>query len=465
MRPFTRGTSLEVNAAQRFAEHALSLSADTVPQAAVAAAKAFLLDTLGVGIAGARANYSGEVLSVAEAWGPAPQAAAMVLGRRVALPAHAAAFVNAFQIHCQEFDCVHEAAVVHPLATIVAALMADTARLQPVDGRTVLAAIIAGVDVAAGLGLAAQSALKFFRPATAGIFGSVAALARIRRLDVDTTVSAFGHALAFVSGTMQAHVEGKPGLALQIGNAARNALVAVDLAVAGVPGVSRSIDGPFGYFSLLEDDADLTEVLAELGKRYRIVEVSHKPFPTGRAAHGALFATQTLMAEHGVSAGNLESLSYRAPPLIYRLVGRRINASLSPNYARLCFAYLGAVVLLRGTLGLADFSAESLADPEVHALAARIEVIPDDNPDPAAFTPAVATARLRDGSVATVRVSNQPGSPESPLTWPQQLAKFRACVEFGSGGRAGKAAFELPQLILAMESESSVTNLWSKACF
>jgi 2-methylcitrate dehydratase PrpD len=262
---------------------------------------------------------------------------------------------------------------------------------------------------------------------------------------------------------MQAHVEGMPGLALQIGNAARNALIAVDLAVARVPGVSRSLDGPFGYLSLFEDDADLTEVLADLGGRWRIVEVSHKPFPTGRAAHGALLATQTLMAEHGVSADNLERLTYRAPPLVHRLVGRRINMALTPNYARLCFAYLGAVTLLRGTVGLADFSAESLADPRVHALAARIETSADDNPDPAAFTPATAIARLRDGRVATVRIVAQPGSPDSPLTWQQQLAKFHSCVDFGSDSGGAKGASELPQLVLAMENESDVTNIWSKA--
>jgi 2-methylcitrate dehydratase PrpD len=96
-------------------------------------------------------------------------------------------------------------------------------------------------------------------------------------------MDAFGYALAFASGTMQAHLEGKPTLAIQVAAAARSAVEAVDLALAGLPGPGASIDGPFGYLPLFEDAFDLGPVLAALGQRHRIEEVSWKPFPTGCA--------------------------------------------------------------------------------------------------------------------------------------------------------------------------------------
>ncbi len=40
------------------------------------------------------------------------------------MPAQSAAIVNANQIHCLEFDCVHEGAVLHPMATILSAVFA-----------------------------------------------------------------------------------------------------------------------------------------------------------------------------------------------------------------------------------------------------------------------------------------------------------------------------------------------------
>ncbi|WP_082602264.1 MmgE/PrpD family protein [Phenylobacterium sp. Root700] len=419
-----------MNPAEVLIDHALGLEWAALPEPARQAARIFLHDTLCVGVAGANAPYADAIRAAASGWGAGSECS--VLGRpELRLPAPSAAFVNAFQIHSQEFDCVHEPAVVHPLATIASVLIAEAERSGPYGGEDLLTALAAGVDVAAGLGVAATTSLKFFRPATAGIFGCVAALARLRRLPRVVALDALGYALAFAGGTMQAHTEGKPALPVQIANAARGAITAVDVAVAGLPGPLRSIDGPFGYLTLFEDGYDLAPVLESLGKVHRIAEVSWKPFPTGRAAHGAIVATQALMAQHGLTADDLESLTYSAPPLIKRLVGRQVIEGMGPAHARLCFPYLAGLVLTRGAVGLGDFTAASLADPALHAIAAKISVEDNGDPDPAAFTPAVAVARTRDGRELRIEVAAQFGSPAWPLSREQHLEKARSCLAFG----------------------------------
>jgi 2-methylcitrate dehydratase PrpD len=371
------------------------------------------------------------VLRAVTGWGGAGPCG--VLGRALRLPAPDAAFVNAFQIHSQEFDCVHEPAVVHPLATVAAALLAEIDRGAPVTGTELLTALVAGVDVAAGLGTATTTPLRFFRPATAGVFGSVAAVARLKRLTPETTRNALGYALAFASGTMQAHVEGKPALPVQVAQAARSAIQAIDLAIAGLPGPMDAIEGPFGYLKLFESGFDGARLRHDLQHGHRIAEVSWKPFPTGRAAHGAIVATQTLMREHQVTADMLASLVYHAPSLIHRLVGRAATATMTPAYARLCFPYLAGTVLQTGTVGLGDFTAQRLGDPVRLATAARVSVVVNDNPDPAAFTPAHAVARLHDGRTLRVDVAAQFGSPQWPLSREQHLQKARDCLAFGDG--------------------------------
>jgi 2-methylcitrate dehydratase PrpD len=82
-------------------------------------------------------------------------------------------------------------------------------------------------------------------------------------------------------------------------------------------------------------------------------------------------------------------------------------------------------------VSLGDFSEESLRDPDVLALAERIRVEADDNPDPAAFVPAMATAALADGQVLRAEVSRQFGSPSWPLTREEHFTKARACLAFG----------------------------------
>lgn len=429
-------------ASHRLVDHALGVSWDDLPPSAQQATRNFLHDSIAVGIAGRNAALADEAFGAAKMWSGLG-GTGFVLGRpseRLTTP-HAA-FANAYQIHSQEYDCVHEPAVAHPMASVLAVLLAEAGR-APVSGKDFLAGIVAGVDIVASLGVAVKSPLKFFRPATAGVFGSIGGLCRMRRLSPEVSRNAFGYGLAFASGTMQAHVEGKPALAIQVAAAARSAIEAADLARAGFEGPQGSIDGPFGYLSLFEDETDLEPVLADLGKRHRIEELSWKPFPTGRAAHGAIIALRSLMEREGVTAGNLRSFTYRAPPLIHRLVGRRPFAGMSVAYARLCFAWLAAVVLTRGTIDLADFAPDRLSDPELLALAERIVVEIDDNVDPAAFVPAIGTAVMADGKVVSEAVSRQFGSPEWPLSREEHLAKAQRCLAFGGLAQAHSGLIDL----------------------
>ncbi|MBI1263619.1 MAG: MmgE/PrpD family protein [Alphaproteobacteria bacterium] len=439
-----------MSAAEAFARHVLDLRWDAIPAPARAAAQAFLLDTLAVGIAGRRAWLADKVLGVARSWGraDADTPSAHVFGGGPRLPAPSAAFVNGFQIHCQEYDCVHEPAVVHPLAVIGAALMAQ-AEARPVSGADLLAALTGAVDVAAGLGVAALSPIRFFRPATAGLFGATLGIARLRGASLDQALDALGYALAQAAGTMQAHVEGKPALPLQIAGAARAALIANDLAAAGIPGPHDVFEGPYGYLSLFEERSDLAPVIASLGQTFRIAQVSYKPFPTGRAAQGGIVLMQRLR-QSGVRAPDIASLRLIAPPLIARLVGRPARADMQVNYARLCFGYCGALALNEGHVRLDGFTPDALANRDTLSLAARIEVVSDGSDNPAAFAPQTLEARLVTGEVRTLTIDALYGSPADPMGGDDIAAKRAECLAFGLMG---------PQLRLDASLQEAVADL------
>src|SRR5205807_8967404 len=101
--------------------HLARVAAGEVPKMARQAAKTFIADTLGVGIAGAMAPWRRAVFDIAAASGG--KAEATVWGSGQQLPLLAAVMVNAYQVHAQEFDCVHEGAVVHPMAAILPCLL------------------------------------------------------------------------------------------------------------------------------------------------------------------------------------------------------------------------------------------------------------------------------------------------------------------------------------------------------
>jgi 2-methylcitrate dehydratase PrpD len=447
-----------LTASARFAEHALGLTWHNLPAPVRQSAKLFLADTIGVGAAGARAPYAAAIRAL-EAAGS--HGTAQVLGASGKLSVCSAAFANAFQIHAMEFDCVHEPAVLHPCSAVLGALIAECTGGARLDGAALGAALVAGVDVAVALGMAARGRLTFFRPATSGIFGAVAALARARQMTQDQTVAAFGHALAFASGTMQAHVEGMPDLPLQVAAAARNAVIAADLAQAGIPGTRASIEGDFGYLALFEQGHDLEAAFAGLNSSNAVTDLSHKPFPTGRAAHGGIAAVQTLLTQNKLTADDIATLRYVAPSLIARLVGRPAQDGMRVAYARLCLPYLAARTLLHGTVGLDAFSPASLADPAVLALAQRVTVIADDNRDTSAFVPAALQATLRDGTCIEVAVPAVLGSPALPLDEASRLAKLRACLHFAG---VPEPAEDLTARIDQLEQLPDAGDLFRLAC-
>jgi aconitate decarboxylase len=394
------------------------------PEAARAAAKAFIADTLAVAVAGAGALWRCEILDMLAASGGTSEAAVWGGGER--LPLAGAAMLNAYQIHSQEFDCVHEAAVVHPMATALPALLGWAEREGGVSGARLLRAVVVAVDVAATLGVCSRAPMRFFRPANAGGFGATVGLAMLAGLDPDELRSAIGIYYGQCAGTMQAHAEASPQLAMQMGFAARNAVTAVELARRGMPGPRAPLSGEFGYFALFDGTVDPAP-FDRLGHAWRVTELSHKPFPSGRATHGGIDALQRLIEADGVTANRVVAGRFRVPPLTARLVGRPALVDMSAAYARLCLPYVGAVCLRRGGVGLEDFSAAALADSETLALARRLRVVVDANPDPNALTPQRVELDLAEGRTVVCSVTSVLGSPTRPLASAAARAKFDAC--------------------------------------
>ena len=56
----------------------------------------------------------------------------------------------------------------------------------------------------------------------------------------------------------------------------------------------------FGYLKLMETSYDRNVLLKDIGKVWRITEVAHKPFPSGRATHGVIDALRGLAIKHSL---------------------------------------------------------------------------------------------------------------------------------------------------------------------
>jgi 2-methylcitrate dehydratase PrpD len=452
---------MDMTLSERFAAHVAAARFEDLPADVLAQAKIFILDTFGVGVAGATAAGAAEIMAAARGWGAGEEAT--VWGRATRAPAGIAALLNGFQVHCQEFDCLCEPAVLHPMAAVLSAALAMAERRGGISGREFIAAVAVGVDVAGYLGIASHQALRFFRPATAGGFGAAAACGKLAGLGESAIAAAFGLQLAQMSGTMQAHVEASPVLPLQVGMNARAGLQSADLAATGLAGPRGALDGRFGYLPLVEGIYDLAPVDAGLGRRWLIGELSHKPYPAGRATHGAIEAVLTLQAAHGFGADDVDSIEIAGPPVLKALCGRPAIPDPAPAYARLCVGYVAAKALLHGYVGVEHYrGAAELTDPATYALAQRIRAVEDGSTDQSALSPQTVRVRLRTGTELSWSCETMLASPTRRLTRDQHLAKFRRCWTFADtplGADAGERLIEMVDGLEAVADMRAVAAL------
>jgi len=413
------------------AEHSL-------PQQTRDYAERLLADTLAVGTAGAaspealklHAAFAGEVGGVT--------------ARRfdgVRASPQDAAFCSGFAIHCLEWDAVHEGAVVHALSVVTAALLAQSDALGGSDAEAFLTALAVGVDLASGLGIAATGPMRFFRPATAGVIGGALACARLVNLPPAAFADVLGLAYSLASGTMQAHVEASIALPLQIGNAVRSAMAAVTLVEAGLDGPHDALEGHFGYSELIEP-LDLERYTSDLGRIWRIDEVAVKPFPSGRASHGALGELEALYGE-GLRLADVRRIELFAPPLIERLVARPYRPGMTPAYARLCLSILAPLMLRDGMIDPALFDNGALHAGELVALARNVSVECDNNPDSNAMVPQRLVVTKGDGTEIERVITASLGSIENPMNARQRGAKYDLCRSL-AGTRCDPRLFDDP---------------------
>lgn len=420
--------------------HLLATSEEALVDQAHATLRVLLCDTLAVMVAGLTAPVARPLAAAQSRW---CAGSSTVATRSLPTAPHELALVLAFAVHDQEFDAVHEEAVVHPFAVLTGALLAElSAARRAICGRHVAAALLLALDVAAGLGRTATQPMRFFRPAMASSLAATLALARLRGFDADTARRALGLALCQLSGTLQAHVEGTAGLALQMGFAAAAAQRAADLAELGCDAPRAALSGAFGYFALYEPEPDLSR-LEDLRPGAAVSEISLKPWPTGRAAHAALGALEEILAR-GEEGAEVSAIRLEAPPLVARLVGRPWRAGMSVSYARLCLQYLADRLLRDRRLDLFSFPPEALAKPPPER--PRIEVSAQPDGDPNALSPQRLHIEYGDGRTETRLIDEALGHPTRPLSGRARAAKIRHCLAF-----AGLPAAAEIQLYRAVE--------------
>ena len=418
------------------AERIGAIHYDGLPSDAVRWAKAAILDTGGVTLAGAAdpcAQIVERVLGVGQAGGEC-----LIFGSaRRAAPLDAA-LVNGTAAHALDFDDVSNSLGGHPSAPILPALFALGEVIdcpeKPIGGRDFIAAYVAGFETETriGRGVHFHHYEKGWHPtATLGVFGAAAACCHLLGLDRAKTAQALAIAASLASG-IKANF-GTMTKPLHVGHTARNGLFAALLARDGFTANAAALEHKQGFLMVFNGagNFDAEMILRDWGQPYDIVRpgLGVKQHPCCGSTHPAIDALLLLRAAHDIPPERVGRIDSWTHP-------RRLTHTDRPDPqsgldAKFSVQYCLARALLHGRIMLEHFEGEAFRDPAAQALLRRVHAAPHPEMSEASGEHLGAEVRItfEDGHTIAQRVGAALGrGPDNPLPEDALAAKFADCA-------------------------------------
>jgi 2-methylcitrate dehydratase PrpD len=430
-------TGPNVGLTEYLTEWGRALRFSDIPSDVLAEAIRHVVDGYGVGLSG-HGEEGHRILRdyVAEVGG-AEQV--QVFGTPLRASAELAALVNGQAMHAMDFDDTQLSTnpesvyglLTHPTTPVLGAASA-AAELVDADGKDLLTAYVAGVEVACRVADAMFSRHYqegFHTTGTVGAFGAVTAAGKLLGLSAEEMRYAFGIAAPLGGGYRENF--GTMTKPLHAGQAAQAGVFAARLAKAGFTSAVSIVEAPRGFYNAAAGGYEPSRIDGKLGDPFFLVDpgVSIKPYPSGSLSHPGQDAVLALVEEYDVQPEDVEEAvagtnSAMPNALIYAMPQTALEAKFS-------FPFFLAIAILRRRVGIAEFTDEVVRSPEVQEMMKRCHHVVDPEIDARGFQhlDTKVQIKLKDGTVLERTERAATGHPDKPISRAQIDTKFLECAE------------------------------------
>jgi 2-methylcitrate dehydratase PrpD len=423
-----------------------------IPDRVQTIATRHLLDGVGNALAARRLGHGLGAWTVAHALGGPAQARA-VTGRQ-AVSSPAATLATGVLLHALDFDDTHTRGLVHATAVSLPAAF-SVGQEVAASGAEILTAAIAGLETVCRLGAASPHGFHtrgLHATAVCGTLSSALVAGRLTSLSTPRLIDALGIAGSASGGLMEFLDTGADTKSLHPGMAGTNGVLAARLAAAGASGPASVIEGDRGiYRALSASAAEPDAVTRALGQRWETERISIKPYPSCQLMHAALDA---VAAAPRVAPDSIAEVEVAVHPDSVAIVCGPHAGTAPPHSsyaAKFDLPWSVAALLTDAEVTVGTYAGDSIARPDVAALAGRVRVVPTFTGGPAADAPGRAVIRLTDGSTVVGEVAGSRGTRANPLSEDDVLAKFV------DNCGAHRRATELAERIRGLAAEQSLT--------
>jgi 2-methylcitrate dehydratase PrpD len=406
----------------------------TLDNHTITQAKDRLIDIIGCTIGGANAPGCSELREVVREWGGKEEATVLIHGEKI--PAHNAAMVNSIMARSFDYGVftpyigekpiwVHNAESTVPTAITIA----DWKHL---GGKELLTALILGDDITTRITAASIKAISpgWDNPGTSAKFGTTAVASKLLELGEHQIINAWGIVLNQLAGSFQPIQDGTHSFKLAQGLAARDGVIAAELAGKGWGGAKDPLLGRYGYFALYCQQHDLERLTADLGKKFWGDSI-FKPYPSCRHIHSTIDCALKLVQNYDIKAKEIDKITLAVAPMHF---DSPLNQPFNPGdfpqgHVTFSLRYHIANILIRKQIKLEHLTEKMIRDPEIAELAGKIDItgtIPPDKIETASLI-----IKTKDGREFSAYEDFAKGNPvEKPLSKQEIEAKFRDNVAF-----------------------------------
>jgi 2-methylcitrate dehydratase PrpD len=407
-----------------------------IPPEVVRLAQGFVLDGLGVALAGSTDDCARIMQSQVRQM--AAKKESTVLGTGLSAPAAKAALANGVAGHAMDYDDTQLSTskegvyglLTHPTTPVLAAVLAVGER-EGISGRDFLLAYILGVEVECRIADAINPRhyqSGFHSTATVGGLGAAMAVGKIFRLGEEALIRTLGIAASMASGLRENF--GTMTKPLHAGRAAENGVVAALLAQDGFTAANNILEARRGFFSAMAGGYDESKIAGRLGRPYFMQEpgISIKPYPSGSLSHPAQDLILDLLNEHDLHAADIDSIdvgtnSNVPNALIYPMPKTALEGKFSIPFCM-------AIAVLERKAGIAQFTDRKVRERKVVELMKRVKLYVDEELEALGYDQVRSRIRIKltNGKTIEGRCDVARGHPEKPMSWAALGEKFRDCA-------------------------------------
>lgn len=407
-----------------------------IPSDVIQLARGFILDGLGVALAGSTDECARIVQRQIRQMGGSAECS--VLGTSVLAPAAKAALANGVAGHAMDYDDTQlstskEAVyglLTHPTTPVLAAVL-TLGQKEKITGAEFLLAYVLGVEVECRIADAINPRhyqSGFHSTATMGGLGAAVAAGKILRLKEPQLLATLGIAASMASGLRENF--GTMTKPLHAGRAAENGVTAALLARDGFTAAPNILEAARGFFNAMAGGYEDSKIRGCLGSPYFMKQpgISIKPYPSGSLSHPAQDLILDLVKEHDVKAENIERIevgtnSNVPNALIYPMPKTALEGKFSIPFCM-------AIAVLERKAGIAQFQDRKVRGKKVVELMKRVTLYVDEELERLGYDQVRSRVRVRlkDGRVLEGRYDVARGHPAKPMSWAELTEKFRDCA-------------------------------------